>query len=118
MVSRVAAVALLALALAPAASAAPPANDTRANAQPLTVGAAVTGTTSDATADKTDPYACTGYQESVWYRIDSTDAGRLIIRLQASGDLDAVVAVYRLDRSRLASTACAVTGKDGAAATA
>jgi len=118
MVIRVAAVALLALALAPAASAQPPANDTRANAQPLAVGASVTGTTSEATADKTDPFECRSYAESVWYRIDSTDAGRLIVRLQASGDLDAVVSVFRLDRSRLVPVTCALTGDDGDAVTA
>src|SRR5690349_17671195 len=118
MVARIAVAALLALAFAPAASAAPPANDSRANAQPLAVGSAVTGSTSEATADKTDPYACGSYQESVWYGIGSTDAGRLIVRFQASGDLDAVVAVFRVDRSRLLPVACSQSGDDGAAASA
>jgi hypothetical protein len=118
MLTRLAVTALFALALAPAASAAPPANDTRANAQPLAVGSTVTGTTVDATADKTDPYPCTSVQETVWYEIDTPDAARLLVRLDAAGDLDASVGVYRRDRSRLAQVACATTGNDGEAATA
>src|SRR4051795_2067117 len=106
MLLRLATAALLALALAPAASAAPPANDSRANAAPLSVGGAVTGTTVGATSEKDDPYPCTAIQESVWYRIDAPDAARLVVRLEAAGDLDAVVAVSRRDRSRLVSTAC------------
>src|SRR4051794_30648680 len=118
MLLRIAVAALLALALAPAASAAPPANDSRANAAPLPVGGAVTGTTVGATSEKDDPYPCTAIQESVWYRIDAPDPGRLVVRLEALGDLDAVVAVYLRDRSRLSPVGCAVTGKDGDAAAA
>jgi hypothetical protein len=107
-------IAVAALGLAPAALAQAPANDNRANAQrlgspPVTVG----GTTVGATREPTDPAACAATTASVWYRLDGTREGRVIVRFDAAGDLDATVIVLRRVRSEISTVACANTDEKG-----
>ena len=100
--------------LAPAAQAAPPGNDDRGSAQALSVPSTVRGTTVDATTEPNEPFACTGAPaNSVWYSIAPSAARDLVLELDASGDLDAVVDVFRRDRSQLSSLACGQTNRRG-----
>src|SRR5690349_22820970 len=86
--------------LAPAAQAAPPPNDARGSAPALTVPSTVRGTTVDATTEEGEPFSsCGGSSNSVWYSIAPSAARDLVIELDAAGDLDAVVDVYRRTRS-------------------
>src|SRR3712207_2918925 len=101
--SAVVAIALVAFSLLTAAIAlaAPPANDTRANAQELKLGDRVNGTTTEATADEDDASGCgPSDTPSVWYRLDATQDGRAIAQLEAAGDLDVVLDVYQRQRSQ------------------
>ena len=100
--------------LAPAAQAAPPPNDGRADAQVLTVPSTVRGTTVDATTEEGEPISsCASSSHSVWYSIAPSAARDLVIELDAAGDLDAVVEVYRRTRSQLASVTCGQTDRRG-----
>jgi hypothetical protein len=100
--------------LASAAQAAPPGNDNRGNAQALGVPSTVRGTTVDATTEPNEPFACTGAPaNSVWYSISPSAARDLVLELDAAGDLDAVVDVFRRDRSQLSSLACGQTNRSG-----
>jgi hypothetical protein len=109
--------AVAAFAIAPASAlAAPPPNDNRANARPLgSLPATVTGTTAEATHEARDPSACRSYEESVWYRLETASERAVSIVLDAQGDLDAIVAVYRQQRSQLPTVTCAATDRRGKA---
>ena len=50
---------------------------------------------------------------SVWYSIAPSAARDLVLELDAAGDLDAVVDVFRRDRSQLSSLACGQTNRRG-----
>jgi hypothetical protein len=100
--------------LAPAAQAAPPPNDDRGSAQALAVPSTVRGTTVEATTEPGEPSSCAGLAaNSVWYSIAPAAARDLVIELDAAGDLDAVVDVFRRDRSQLSSVACDRTDRRG-----
>jgi hypothetical protein len=105
------------LATVPAtAFAASPPNDNRANARPLgSLPAMVTGTTAEASQEARDPYACRSYSESVWYRLESPTQRAVSVILDAKDDLDAVVAVYRQQRSQLPLVTCRETDRRGKA---
>jgi hypothetical protein len=99
-----------------AAAAAPPPNDNRADASPVNPPAAVRGTTVGATDEATDPRpSCGRVHSTVWYRINDAPGRRIVLRLHADGDLDGVVAVYQVQRSRLNQVTCDATDKDGRA---
>jgi hypothetical protein len=107
-------------ALAAAAPAPPPANDTRADAQVLgSLPATVDGTTVGATIDSNEPASeCTGPQTaSVWYSITPSTKERIAVGLAAGGNLDATVDVYLAQRSQLQDVACDGTDAMGMAAT-
>ena len=111
---------LAALLIVPATAAgarsvAAPPNDNRANAtQVAGLPATLSGTTVGATDDKTDPYSyCGSVHDTVWYRLSGAETGRIVVRIAASGDLDAIVSVYRAVRSRLSPVGCIPTGDDG-----
>jgi len=111
------AVALAALGAPAAASAAPP-NDARADAQalgapPSSVSGTTVGASVDATAEPTGDCGATG--ASVWYSVTPGSDERLVLSLDASGDLDAVLDVFRRQRSQASSVTCDATDKDGAA---
>jgi hypothetical protein len=100
------------------ALAAPPANDTRPNAQRIRLGDRVNGTTVDATHDNDDQFGCgPSDTPSVWYRIDGTTNGRAIADLQAHGDLDVTLDVYLRQRSQFSSLACDNSDRRGRANT-
>jgi hypothetical protein len=107
----------VALATVPASAlAAPPSNDHRANARPLgSLPATVTGTTAEASHDARDPYACGSYGESVWYRVETPSQRAVSVVLEAQDDLDAVVGVYRQQRSQLPMVTCRETDRKGKA---
>jgi hypothetical protein len=114
---RIVAAALLSIsaALPAPALAAPPANDQRAAAQPLALPAGVSGTTRDSTLEPDEPGSCAELRGSVWYAIQPAAGRRLVARLTASGDLDAVVDVFQRTRSQLTPVACDVGNKRGQA---
>jgi hypothetical protein len=108
----------LAALLVPAASAAGgPANDNRANAAPIVPPDVVAGTTVGSTLEPRDPKDCGRLDGTVWYRLEIPGKGRYVVRLQAGGKLDAVVATYNPVRSRLERVGCDATDDKGRAAT-
>ena len=93
----------------------PPANDSRAGAQPLKLPGTVRGSTLGATGDEADP-GCGGLDGgSVWYRLSSRRDGRILLRLAAQGELDAAIVVLERVRSRAEVVACAATNRQGRA---
>lgn len=101
--------ALVALALAAPAGAAPPANDNRAAAQLLpNFPAAVRGTTAEATLERLDPQVskCGRIDATVWYRIDAAPDGTIVATVQAAGQLAPVVRIYRRNRSNIQEASC------------
>ena len=104
-----------------AARAAAPSNDDRADARSIDpLPAVVTGTTKDATIEKgTEPSsACIGGTgASVWYQATASSAGRVVVELQANGDLDVIVDVFRRVRSQTRPVDCDASDEKGQAAT-
>ena len=92
---------LLLLTSVGAVAASRPGNDKRSEAVHLTgTPSAASGTTIRAQAEKTDPAPrCAPIGPTVWYRLVGVD-GRTAVTLHALGQLEAVVAVYRVDRSQ------------------
>jgi hypothetical protein len=108
----------LASLLPAAAAAAPPGNDARASADPLTLPASVTGTTEDSTLEppfESQP-SCAGISGSVWYAVTAPRNGSIVVRLNMDGDQDATVEVIRRVRSQLTPVACERTNDAGNAA--
>ena len=105
----------LAAATAGTAAGGPPRNDNRANATPLEgLPVTVSGTTVGATEESQDPRsACGRVKATVWYRVSGASPGRLVLRFTASGQLDAIVSVYRVVRSRLVPLGCQPTDDRG-----
>ena len=69
-----------------------------------------------ATSEESDPSpSCGQVQSTVWYRIPDAPGGRIVLRLQANGDLDGIVAVYESRRSQLLQVICAPTDRRGSA---
>jgi hypothetical protein len=94
--------------------AGPPANDNRATPTKVDLPASVSGTTVGATDDPNDPRSeCGRAHDTVWYRISGAPTGRVVVRLNALGNLDAVVSVYRAVRSRVIPAGCVATDEDG-----
>jgi len=115
LLAPLAAVLAMAAVLPAAAVAAPPANDDRANAAPLTAGADVTGTTVEATRETTEPPNCpTDGGPSVWYRYTAPRSGFARALLETKGKLDASIAVYEVERSTITRIACADTRRGSA----
>jgi hypothetical protein len=113
---RILIVALLGFAALPApALAAPPANDQRAGAQQLTLPAGVNGTTRESTLEADEPPSCAELGGSVWYSFTPAAGRRVVARLAASGDLDAVVDVFQRTRSQLTPVDCDVGNSRGQA---
>jgi hypothetical protein len=112
--------ALVALALAAPALAAPPPNDNRADALSLpTFPGTARGTTAEATVERLDPQVskCGRIDATVWYRIDATPDGTVVATVQALGQLAPVVRIYRRYPSRIEEVACG-TAKSGGKAVA
>jgi hypothetical protein len=96
-------------------SAGAPPNDNRAAATRIEgLPRTVSGTTVGATDEPNDPRPdCGRAQDTVWYRLTGVEPGRLVVRIAAFGELDAVVAVYRAVRSRLVPVSCTATDDNG-----
>lgn len=108
--------AVAALAVAPAASSAPP-NNKLGDAQPITsLPATVAGTTQGATLAEAEPApSCAPARGNVWYTVDAPHRGPMVARLKAGGKLDGAIAVYRVLRSRRTELACQRTDTHGRA---
>jgi hypothetical protein len=112
---------IFALLIGPATAAAepfaatPPPNDSRASATAVGgLPATLSGTTVGATDDPKDPRSdCGRAHDTVWFRLSGAASGRLVLRLSAFGELDAVVSVYRAVRSRLTPVGCTATDENG-----
>ena len=99
-----------------AAAEPPPPNDNRANAIAVSPPAAVRGTTVGATDETNDPRpSCGRVHSTVWYRINGAPSRRIALRVHADGELDGVLAVYQVQRSRLTEITCDATDADGRA---
>jgi hypothetical protein len=111
----IACVLLVLLALPTGAAGAGPGNDSRANASPLgEPPVTASGTTVGATEEARDPVPfCGAVRATVWYRLSGVSSGRLVLRLTAFGDLDAVVSAYRVVRSQLVPAGCDATDARG-----
>jgi hypothetical protein len=105
----------LVAATAGTAAGGPPRNDNRADAIPLEkLPVTVSGTTVGATEESRDPRpACGRVKATVWYRVSGASSGRLVLSFTASGQLDAIVSVYRAVRSRLLPLGCSATDDQG-----
>jgi hypothetical protein len=105
-------------ACAPAAWAARPPNDNRANAAGIRLGQTVNGTTVGSTVESLEPPSgCGPAGPSVWYRLDVKTAGRVITLVSAHGDLDVVVDVFRHLRSQVQPVSCDMSDQSGRAST-
>ena len=99
----------VALALAPAALAEPPANDNRDSAAPIpTFPATIQGTTVGATVERLDPQIsqCGQIEGTVWYRIDEAPDGTVALAVQGAG-FTPVLRVYSLVKSGIKELDCA-----------
>jgi hypothetical protein len=105
----------LGAALPAEAAAAPPGNDQCAAPQRLALPAGVTGTTRESTLEEDEPFSCAPLRGSVWYEIQPAAGRRVVARLAAGGDLDAVVEVFRRTRSQLDSVGCDIGNSRGQA---
>ena len=94
----------------------PPLNDARAAAESISPPATVTGTTSESTVEADEPSACEALRGSLFYEFRAPTSDRMIVRLRATGDLDATVDVFLRTRSQLGQVACELSDRDGAAA--
>ena len=99
------------------AAAAPPANDARTTPQALVLPATVQGTTVEATLEPDEPFSGCGrsLKGSVWYSFTSTTSRSVILALDAAGDMDAAVDVFRRQRSQLSPVTCQLTNARGEA---
>ncbi len=111
------AVVVAALGAAAPALAAAPSNDDRADARPLTLPASLDGTTAGATLEQTEPGSnCQGgTKNSVWYVLNAVQNGRVSVRFDAGGDLDATVDAYQRTRSQTTPVDCDSSDKNGRA---
>jgi hypothetical protein len=103
----------------PVAPAVPaPANDERANAQPIrSLPASINGTTVGATTEPGErESACMPpTTASVWYSLRAQSAQRIALDLAAGGELDGTIDVYHAVRSQLDSVGCQQTEGHGKA---
>ncbi len=95
-----------------------PANDERANAQPIrSLPASINGTTVGATVEPGERESACGVQtvNSVWYSLRPSSAQRIGLDLAAAGELDGTIDVYHAVRSQLESVVCQQTESHGKA---
>ena len=92
----------------------PPANDTLRQARRIpSLPAKIAGSTFGATSDSVDPDGCRLDGGTVWYAMPKVPSGRVAVRLNALGDLDASVAVVQQIRSRTSTVVCRATDAKG-----
>ena len=99
--------ATLTMALAPAAWAAPPSNDNRVDATSVDPPQSLTGTLVEATLEPTnDASSCGATDSSVWYHFTAPARGAIVVQLDADGEMDATVDLYKQVRSKLTLVDC------------
>lgn len=104
------------LAMAPSAWAAAPSNDNRADATFVQPPQSLTGTLVEATLEPTsDTSFCGNTDGSVWYHFTAPARGAVVVQLDAGGEMDATVDVYKQVRSKLTFADCRGTDSNGAA---
>ncbi len=100
--------------LAPAAWGAPPTNDNRGSATSVQPPQVVRGTLVEATLEvANDASACVETDSSVWYRFTAPARGAIVVQLDAAGQMDASVDLFRQVRSRLDFVDCSPTDAQG-----
>jgi hypothetical protein len=96
--------------------AAPPDNDDRADAIRVDPPQTVKGTLVDATVEPgIDDGGCATIDGSVWYRFKAPKRGAIVLDLDAAGEMDAVIDLYRQVRSRFDEVNCEQTDSTGIA---
>ncbi len=101
-------------AMAPSAWAAAPSNDNRADATLVHPPQSVTGTVVEATLEPTnDVSSCAATDGSVWYHFTAPARGAAVVQLDAGGEMDATVDLYKQVRSRLTFVDCRSTDANG-----
>ena len=96
--------------------AAPPPNDNRADAITVDPPRQVQGTLVDATLESgTDSSYCGGTDASVWYRFVAPKRGAIIVQLDAAGEMDATIDLFRQTRSKYQDVDCDETDSKGVA---
>lgn len=100
----------------PPSWAAPPDNDDRADAIRVDPPQTVRGTLIDATVEPgIDDSGCATTDGSVWYRFKAPKRGAIVLDLDAAGEMDAVIDLYRQVRSRFDEVNCELTDSSGIA---
>jgi hypothetical protein len=110
---------LLLLALPEAASAAPPPNDNRADAEAIpSFPFAVGGTTVEATVERLDPQVsrCGRVESSTWYRIDTAPDGLIAVSAKGAAGVAPVLRLYRRGPSAIEEADCGSAAPGGTAA--
>jgi hypothetical protein len=113
-----AALAFLLLAVPGTASAAPPANDNRADAAAIpSFPASIAGTTVEATVERLDPQVsrCGRVEATSWYRVDIAPDGLIAITVKGAAGVAPVVRVYRRGASAIQEADCGSAGPGGSA---
>ena len=106
------------LAFAPAAAAAPPTNDNRADAHLLPeFPANVHGSTAEATVERLDPQVsrCGRIESTVWYRIEASPDGMIVGTVQADAGFTPVFRIYRRGASSIQELDCGTAAAGGKA---
>jgi hypothetical protein len=102
------------VATAPSAWAAPPTNDNRADATLVDPPQSLTGTLVEATLEPTsDASSCADTDGSVWYHFTAPNRGAIVIQLDAGGEMDATVDLYKQVRSKLTFVDCRAGDEQG-----
>jgi len=105
-----------ALVTAPAAWAAPPSNDNRADAALVDPPESLTGTLVEATLEPSqDSSNCGDTDGSVWYHFTAPPRGAVVIQLDAAGEMDATVDLFKQVRSKLTWVDCGASDSQGKA---
>lgn len=100
----------------PPSWAAPPDNDDRADAIRVDPPQTVRGALIDATVEPgIDDSGCATTDGSVWYRFKAPKRGAIVLDLDAAGEMDAVIDLYRQVRSRFDEVNCELTDSSGIA---
>lgn len=102
------------LATAPSAWAAPPSNDDRADAVLVDPPQTLTGTLGEATLETTnDESFCANTDGSVWYHFTAPARGAVVVQLDAGGEMDATIDLFKQVRSKLSFEGCRETDANG-----
>ena len=108
------AVAAAVTVLPPAAGAAPSNDDLDRAGVLATLPARAAGTTRGARMQRDEPTpSCGRLDRSVWYRMRNGRRGAIVVRLRAAGRMDAIVAVYLSERTRVRQVTCTATNRRG-----